>query len=194
MEERIFWVQKNYKGFYEVGYPLTLEQLKSEFGSGGFFDVDAFLAGDTKEPAERKEGYDTYRIFEVSSKEELNNLMTWKGFVPENSLLSRDNQFPFPDFVAEDLRLPRRVMSFSIFTSRSLPISGTHNKTADRYMEKLCISEESLNFVPTNKDQVMKRISDTVQGGAHLSETMYNGILEEYRLTDYLPEEEGIDR
>lgn len=42
LDERIFWMEMD-DGEYDTGRPLTLDQLKREFGDNRNFPLDAFL-------------------------------------------------------------------------------------------------------------------------------------------------------
>lgn len=192
LEERIFWMSRNDSGLYESGHPLTLEQLKSEFGSGEFFDINAFLSGDTKSKTEGAfSGSDTFYVWEVSSLDELRDLMTWKDFDPEESYASKELDFEYPEFVHEDLRLGRYIYEFTGYTRDDLPVSDCKNPTVEKYAEMFGLTGKedwmsSLAYEPTDKERAMKRIADILNDGFELTKEDYNEILEEFGLDGYM--------
>lgn len=196
MEDRIFWVLRSNEKLGTVGYPLTLEQLKSEFKGTGFFDVDRFLSGETKKPYSSKGRFserDEFFVWEVNSLTQLKNLMLWRGFHPE-STCAYDRPIKYPDFVHEDFRLPDlHFHNFSGYTDNKLPVSGKDNPTAKKY--NFGYAWESMCFLPmpTHGDILKNKIADLLVDGGSITPTDYNNILCEYGLTDYLVDDKGMD-
>lgn len=91
LDERIFWMEMD-DGEYDTGRPLTLDQLKREFGDNRNFPLDAFLADGGTEPTEGMYRDREFMIHEVKSAEELYGLMTWQGPRPDGGTVG------FPKF------------------------------------------------------------------------------------------------
>lgn len=194
LNERIFWVDLNQDGSYESGAPLTLEQLHAEFDESDSFDVNAFLAqADTTEPAEGCfSASETFTVEEVTSLEQLKHLMTWDEFDPwEDSYSAQCGiDFGYPDFVDEDLRRYDYLSTLTGYTRNDLPKSGQSNPTYDRYMKLLEIPEKGDCYHYSSKEEaiftIQRVLNEEDDDYEELTEDVYNKILEEYGLDEYV--------
>lgn len=201
LEERIFWMYRDQQGLYESGMPLTLDQLKNVFDGRESFDVEKFLASeDTTIPFEG--GFradDTFTIQEVGSPEELRHLMTWDEFDPweDSCSSSMDLDFEYPDFVDEDLRRYDYLKTLTGYTDSDLPYRLGNNPTYDKYMELLNIAERDDAYNYSDKEcaifEIQHILNDEDDEIEELTIDVYNDILQEYGLTDYIIED-GISR
>ena len=193
-EERLFWMNRNIQGLEEVGYLMTLDQLKSELGNEkiGYNEnlVETFLSGNTFEEMEGSFwGNDTYTIREVR-EEEVRALMTWNGYDHEESHASGSLDEEYPEFVHPDLICGRYIYNFTGVTYEVLPVSGEQNPTIQKYMEKFGLTEKDLSAEVTDLDLAKGEISEYVaeQGDRYdegLTPETYNGILDKYHLEQY---------
>lgn len=194
LNERIFWVSRNQDGLYESGTPLTLDQLHMEFDKGDSFDVKAFLAQkDTTQPMEGEfSASDTFTVEEVISLEQLRHLMTWDEYDPweESYSATMDLDFTYPDFVDEDLRKYDYLNTLTGYTRSDLPRSCEHNPTYERYMKILEVPEKDDCYHYSQKEEAIFNIQHVLNGESEdyeeLTEDVYNEILKEYGLDEYV--------
>ncbi len=187
LPERIFWLNMNDQGLNELGYPMTEEQLLSEFPNKVFFDAKSFLSGNTFEESEGSFcGNNTFTVKEVKTRGELKSLMTWDMFDPQESHASGALNEEYPDFVHPDLRCSRYIYEFTGFTAEALPRSSDYNETVDRYCDMFRLDKESLSYMPTDHERAMKEISEPLYDRENLTEEYYEEILKKYGLTEYI--------
>lgn len=166
LNERLFWMRRSTKGSAELGYLLTLSQLQDEFlNSQPNFNIENYLNGNTfKEFAGNYWHNDTFTIHEIKDLDEVKDLLTWKGFNPEDlpTSIPLDTE-SYPDFVPQELRCEKYVAEFSGKTSFCLPRDFSPNPTIMDYCRICNLDPDDLSYHPTELDYIKQAIAEMIK-------------------------------
>lgn len=177
--KNLFWMNRNKQGLEEIGYLLTMEQLKEEVPDAyEFFSKGCDLGGYGF--ADGYRGDDTFLIQRVKSEKEVKDLLIWADFDMEESHATGGLDYDYPAFVDEKYRLGRRVYNITGYTDAVLPTSGCENPTVKKWMERLGLTEEQICFKPTIDDRIAAELSNILEDNGTIALDEYKGVLQRY--------------